>query len=455
MESKSIGMGNTIILSELYEALTKRHSRKMVMNRDFIFMITKYGTVKISKDYTMFPGNDQKYGRNGKSVEEYSSFIFTNIDRLSMPLWKVEKIFNEVTSGKWKILHGISKRHGFLLLNTPPFGYTYFNGNECHFPNYYKMVCRGDMSLESFCKHISDNVETYNRSNIHSILSEHHYEVKTVKITSWNNNDPFKNGVRTEWHVTTQYGNVIAGEDIVKFPGNPNVYYRKNKSMEDFATFIMEGIDKFSDLSKNIIADISDEDIIGKKIEDIHSNWNNLLDSFYTFYSCLQGCTFNDMGKCARIFRRNNKAQIQFLRDSFADTVYAQTKQYADIFNLPIKELRIRKSYRFLGLCHPNEKTIDIAFRCINLPVNFIREVILHELCHLFFLDHNLKFHRKLEEMCYVVGLIKKSGYIVPELYYSRTNATLRIIFETDCYKPIGNDLIDTREIKRFTDFSY
>ena len=429
-------MGCSITLPELYEALKSRHLRKITMNEDSIFMITKYGTVKISKDYAMFPGNNQKYDRKGKSVEEYCSFIFTNIDKLSMPLWKVEKIFNEVTSGKWKILHGVSKRRGFLLLNTPPFGYTYFNGNECHFPNYYKMVCRGNISLESFCKHISDNVETYNRRNIPYILSEHHYEVKTVKITSWNNNDPFKNGVRTEWHITTQYGNVIADENTVKFPGNPNVYYRKDKSIEDFASFIMEGIDRFSDLSKNIITDISNDDIIGKELENIHSSWNNLMDSF------------NEIEKGVRIFRRDNKAQIQFLRDSFADAVYAQTSKYADVFNVPIKELRIRKIW-LLGSCYTNEKAIDISFKCINFPVNNIREVILHELCHLFFRDHNLKFHRKLEEMCYVAGLIKKRGYIVPELYYGRNNALLWITNVTG-YNLIADDIINTREIKRF-----
>ena len=69
-----------------------------------------------------------------------------------------------------------------------------------------------------------------------------------------------------------------------------------------------------------------------------------------------------------------------------------------------------------LGMCYIKEKRIDINVRNIALPPAYVRETILHEICHLFISGHNLSFCRKLEEMCHTVGLIRECGYVIPEL---------------------------------------
>lgn len=457
MASGNVEKKCDIALSELYEALRKRHSRKITMYGNLILMTTKYGEVKIYQDYTMFPGNDHTYRRNGKNVEEYCSFILSNLNRLSMPLWKVEKTFYEVAPGKWEILHGASKRHGFLALSTPPFGITYFNGNQCYFPNYHKILRRGNRTLENFCKYISDNVEVYFKNNIRDILLEHHYKIKTVKITTREGGgNPFQNGQRTEWHITTQYGNVVADEDSVRFPGNSYVYYRRGKSMEDFASFIMEGIEKYSNLSRNTITDISDDDLIGKELENIHADWCDLLDSFVSWRKKREAP--DDITKAAAIFHEQNNSKIQSLYESFANAVYMQTSKYANAFNVTIKELCLRRATTFLGQCYWNENRIEISTSCIALPVSWIREVILHEICHLFIHGHSLNFYRKLEEMCHAAGLIKKCGYIIPELCRGRGNtlsASEHYITQPEeeyVYKyRLTNDLVDSREkVNRF-----
>ena len=202
--------------------------------------------------------------------------------------------------------------------------------------------------------------------------------------------------------VSTKYGDVIADWKTVRFPSNPYTYYRKNKTPEKFISFILSGIGKFSRIRENAISEISPSDAIGEKFEAVHSEWLRLMNLD------IADSGMSDMEVAE---------QMDTLCGTFAEAVINQTKIYADIFKAKIGEINVvRRRMNALGMCYIKEKRIDINVRNIALPPAYVRETILHEICHLFISGHNLSFCRKLEEMCHTVGLIRECGYVIPEL---------------------------------------
>ena len=222
-----------------------------------------------------------------------------------------------------------------------------------------------------------------------------------------------KNGLKRLWPgkivmgrhtviVSTKYGDVFVDLKTVRFPSNPYTYYRRGKTPEKFISFILSGIEKFSRIRENVIPEISPSDAIGKKFEAIHSEWLRLMN-----------LDIADSG----ISDMEVAEQMGALCDTFAETVINQTKIYADIFKAKIDEINVvRRRMNALGMCYIKEKRIDINVRNIALPPVCVRKTILHEICHLFIPNHNLDFHRKLEEMCHTMGLIRECGYVIPEL---------------------------------------
>lgn len=46
------------------------------------------------------------------------------------------------------------------------------------------------------------------------------------------------------------------------------------------------------------------------------------------------------------------------------------------------------------------KKNINLNINLVNLPEHLVRYVILHELCHLVYMDHGPKFHSLLDSVC-------------------------------------------------------
>ena len=256
----SNGNNSVIIVSELYEALKSRQPKKIMMDGLFIIlMTTKYGKVEVTTDYVIFPGNECRYYREGKNVDEYCSFIFDNLDSLSMPLRKVEEVFNEISGNGPKVIHSKeNKIRGFLRIITS-YGNLYFNGNYVKFPGNDKIYSRKKRSLRTFCTFIINGISKYSRENsgekLDEILSVK-YDLDTVcikkPVMEINERKFVTRG--GEWHINTRYGKVVTDGNSVRFPGNPNDYYRK-KSIEKFAGFIADNIDKLSDIHRNVITE--------------------------------------------------------------------------------------------------------------------------------------------------------------------------------------------------------
>lgn len=275
----SNGNNSVIIVSELYEALKSRQPKKIMMDGLFIIlMTTKYGKVEVTTDYVIFPGNECRYYREGKNVDEYCSFIFDNLDSLSMPLRKVEEVFNEISGNGPKVIHSKeNKIRGFLRIITS-YGNLYFNGNYVKFPGNDKIYSRKKRSLRTFCTFIINGISKYSRENsgekLDEILSVK-YDLDTVcikkPVMEINERKFVTRG--GEWHINTRYGKVVTDGNSVRFPGNPNDYYRK-KSIEKFAGFIADNIDKLSDIHRNVITETADDDKIGKEFDRIHSEWS-------------------------------------------------------------------------------------------------------------------------------------------------------------------------------------
>ena len=55
--------------------------------------------------------------------------------------------------------------------------------------------------------------------------------------------------------------------------------------------------------------------------------------------------------------------------------------------------LKIKKAVSTWGICATNTGVITLNFRLIYAPIELIDSVILHELCHLFFIHHDKDFY--------------------------------------------------------------
>lgn len=445
-------------LREIKDILMRLWPGKIVMGTFTVFVSTKYGDVKVMTDKTEFPYSSRYLFRKDMPVEEYCSYIVSDIEDYSMSLNEMKNMIE--TAYKGKIQFQLTEYKCYLRLQTTN-GEAFFNRELVYLSGYGQKFYRKDKSLEKFCSFIISGIDKYSVLLLKNKLAEictcdielderkhlihlkteygnaiadagtvrysdypyalhrsrmnttqfaefivdgiHKYSLEHLKdflSESYPNEAIFDK----EGHcvrVRSEYGDVIADWKTVHFPSNPYTYYRKDRAPEKFISFILSGIEKFSRIRENVISEISPSDAIGKKFDVIHSEWLRLMDLD------IAALGMSDMEVAE---------QMDALCDTFAETVINQTKIYADIFQAKIDEINVRKRMDALGRCHINDNRIDINVRTIALPPTYIRETILHEICHLYFPKHNLDFYRKLEEMCHTVGLIRNCGYVIPEL---------------------------------------
>lgn len=92
--------------------------------------------------------------------------------------------------------------------------------------------------------------------------------------------------------------------------------------------------------------------------------------------------------------------------------------QIADIYKEPLKEIEkmffaIQKEFDFPavrlklnsgnacdGICYPDRKLISLSTRLIHRSKGFIRYVIIHEYCYLYYCNHSINFWREVEKRC-------------------------------------------------------
>ena len=445
-------------LREIKDILMRLWPGKIVMGTFTVFVSTKYGDVKVMTDKTEFPYSSRYLFRKDMPVEEYCSSIVSDIEDYNMSLNEMKNMIE--TAYKGKIQFQLAEYKCHLRLQTTN-GEAFFNRELVHFSGYGQKFYRKDKSLEKFCSFIISGIDKYSVVLLKNKLAEictcdieldernHLIHLKTeygnaiadagtvrysdypfVLHRSRMNTTQFAEFIADGIHkyslehlkgllsesypneaffdkddhcvrVRSEYGDVIADWQTVRFPLNPYIYYRKDRAPEKFISFILSGIEKFSRIRENVISEISPSDALGKNFEAIHSEWLRLMNLD------IANSGMSDM---------EVTEQMEALCDTFAETVMNQTKIYADIFQTKIDEINVKKRMDALGRCYIKDNRIDINVRTIALPPVCVRETILHEICHLFIPNHNLGFYRKLEEMCHTVGLIRNYGYVVPEL---------------------------------------
>ena len=86
----------------------------------------------------------------------------------------------------------------------------------------------------------------------------------------------------------------------------------------------------------------------------------------------------------------------------------ARIKMLADKFNFKIGEVHVKDYKSRWGTCYKN-KNITLNYKLMMLDVKIIDYVILHELCHTVYFDHQKKFHSLLSSLIKNEKEIKRS----------------------------------------------
>lgn len=205
-------------------------------------------------------------------------------------------------------------------------------------------------------------------------------------------NDNIKMGRETIfWE--SEYGSASIMYDRVRFPNNPYAYLRKEKSAEDFGKYIADNLSVLSNWNDNYILT---ED---SQLDGILFQWGALMEEL----------------KSKKKKKYDDYLPLMHsLLTTFADRLIQMTWEYAKMFGLEnkLKNVTVHRTLRAWGQCYYQLCTISLHIGLIAASPLDIKEMVLHELCHLFHPSHRPIFFIELEKMCYTAGLIKKRGYM-------------------------------------------
>ena len=97
---------------------------------------------------------------------------------------------------------------------------------------------------------------------------------------------------------------------------------------------------------------------------------------------------------------KRKQATRQYTKEElsdFANKVEQIAKQYVQLTDLQPNKIRIRDIKYAWGSCSSN-KNITINVKAIEREEEFLKYVILHELCHLKYMNHSIKFWSLVEK---------------------------------------------------------
>ncbi len=99
------------------------------------------------------------------------------------------------------------------------------------------------------------------------------------------------------------------------------------------------------------------------------------------------------------------------------DYLFSLIQALSEQHQLPFKELRIRKMKTRWGSCRSDGK-ITLNSLLIYLPVELIKHVILHELCHTKYMSHGPRFWGLLSKLDPLTPIhnkaLRKAGDLIP-----------------------------------------
>lgn len=88
---------------------------------------------------------------------------------------------------------------------------------------------------------------------------------------------------------------------------------------------------------------------------------------------------------------------IEFLRSETGKVVMELVDEYSDFFEDKINNIKIKKQEKRWGSCS-SRGNLNFNYDLILMEEEFIRYVVVHELCHLYEMNHSSKFWALLQE---------------------------------------------------------
>ena len=95
---------------------------------------------------------------------------------------------------------------------------------------------------------------------------------------------------------------------------------------------------------------------------------------------------------------RSKAATIKYLEKSLEEVLVGYFKKWEEITGLKTSEVKIRKMKSLWGSCTPKTRSIRISFYLVSMPVRCIEYVVLHELIHIRYPNHQQGFKGMLSK---------------------------------------------------------
>ncbi|MCL2234051.1 MAG: M48 family metallopeptidase [Firmicutes bacterium] len=97
--------------------------------------------------------------------------------------------------------------------------------------------------------------------------------------------------------------------------------------------------------------------------------------------------------------QKRKNAIIKWLKTHALEMLRERIDYFSQFYEIKFGELSLTNAQKKWGSCD-FRKNIKLNFRLILLPQDVIDYVILHELCHTYYLDHSSNFWNCLEKYC-------------------------------------------------------
>ena len=94
-----------------------------------------------------------------------------------------------------------------------------------------------------------------------------------------------------------------------------------------------------------------------------------------------------------------NTPQVEELRKLAKEVLPARLAELAALYGFEYSGVRIKHNVSNWGSCSA-KKNINLNLNLVRLPDDVRDYVLLHELCHLRYLNHGPEFHNLLESLC-------------------------------------------------------
>ena len=197
-------------------------------------------------------------------------------------------------------------------------------------------------------------------------------------------------------------GDILFTGEYARFGKNPNLYYYKRPDSTSAAAFIEEGKSSLG---------WSDED------------WTQSLecDKDELYFVCQM---YQQLIKKPNLSHKE-RSELYYL---FKTTMKNQLDSYVKQLGLQYNGMDLKCS-RALGRHYSRTNHISFNSDLIMYNPNYIKSVILHEICHISYHNHRYKFWLLMQWAMCKVGLTSITGYVIPELFARRKDYYITLPF--------------------------